>query len=82
MAGALERAHDADVTPIDGIDRGPTAEEVGRAIRSGTYPSDRIFDRFLPHDLALLLAPTWFGMEEVAPGVYVDGAMGPVKRQN
>lgn len=49
----------ADVTPIDGVDRGPSAAEVGMAIRSGTYPSDRIFDRFLPHDLRLVSGQHW-----------------------
>jgi SAM-dependent methyltransferase len=51
--------HDGDVTPMDDIDRGPSAAEVGRAIRSGKYPGDRVFDRFLPYDLRLVSGQHW-----------------------
>src|SRR5690606_17269718 len=50
---------DADVTPVDGLGRGPSAPEIAMAIRSGQCRSDRVFDRFLPYDLRRVSGQHW-----------------------
>ena len=56
------RAHqlgDDELTPVDGIARGPSAQRVARALRVGRCPSDRAFDRFLPYHLRLASSQHW-----------------------
>jgi len=47
------------VTPVDGVDRGPSAERVADALRAGVCPSDRAFDRFLPYRWRLASGQHW-----------------------
>jgi len=52
--------NDADeLTPVDGIARGPSARQVADALRKRTCPGERAFDRFLPHDLRLVSGQHW-----------------------
>ncbi len=46
-------------TPTDRLERGPSAAEIAMSIRSGTCPSDRLFDRFLPYDLRRVSRQHW-----------------------
>ena len=48
-----------DLPPVDGIGRGPSSWQVGEALRTGNCPSDRSFDRFLPHSLRLVSGRYW-----------------------
>lgn len=56
---------DDELTPVDGIARGPSARRVAHALRVGTCPGDRAFDRFLPHDLRLASSRHWTPLEVV-----------------
>lgn len=50
---------DGDVTPLEAIVRGPSAEQVANAIRSGVCPSDRFFDQFFPYELRRVSGQHW-----------------------
>lgn len=45
--------------PVDDLASEPTPERLAQALRSGEVPSDRVFDRFLPHDLDVLSGQYW-----------------------
>jgi len=56
------RAHhlgDDELTPVDGIARGPSAQRVARALRVGRCPGDGAFDRFLPYHSRLASGQHW-----------------------
>jgi SAM-dependent methyltransferase len=44
---------------LEAIARGPSAQQVAEAIRSGICPSDRFFDQFLPYDLRRVSGQHW-----------------------
>jgi SAM-dependent methyltransferase len=48
-----------DLTPVEGIARCRAAECMAQALRHGTPPSDRAFDRFLSRDLQRLSRQHW-----------------------
>jgi len=50
---------DSEVTSLEAIARGPSAEQVAEAIRSGICPSDRFFDQFFPYDLQRVSGQHW-----------------------
>lgn len=60
------RAHhlgDEDLTPVEGIARHPSAQQVAHALRVRMCPGDRAFDRFLPYDLRLASSEHWTPLE-------------------
>jgi predicted RNA methylase len=50
---------DDDLTPVDGIALGPSAQRVANALRVGRCPGDRAFDQFLPSHLRLASSQHW-----------------------
>jgi predicted RNA methylase len=48
-----------ELTPVDGIARGPSVELVGHALRTGMIVDDRAFDRFLPYHWRLASSQHW-----------------------
>lgn len=55
-----------DLTPVEGFASGRAAELIAETLRSGAYPSDRLFDRFLPDEIRLVSSEYWTPLEVVA----------------
>jgi SAM-dependent methyltransferase len=50
---------DSEDISLEAMARGPSAQQVAEAIRSGICPSDRFFDQFLPYDLRRVSGQHW-----------------------
>ncbi|HEY6559170.1 MAG TPA: hypothetical protein VI072_17925 [Polyangiaceae bacterium] len=50
---------DLDGPSLQALVRGPSAEQVARAVRLGMCPTERAFDQFLPYELRLLSSQYW-----------------------